>query len=272
MCQHLIGVVSSDTKKALAQIEKWTNQIAEVAEGSQAHPTRAAAVSQTCDQIDEALAKLGAPGQHGAPRYPHSETTDLLHHENLRHEGSTMMLKPTTYQTSSQGAFRAFDDLVERNHAKGMSRTAAMTQARLEEPDTFASAYYKARPRVVHYPESDVADSAVDSGKNKKQSHPTRTRRHRNETPDHLNKSFEQMVQQEIAKSGGYMSEETAGQRVLNTWGDIFPRETISKADDYYAELRDRANDILDSGEAVDRCDALRKARLQNEHLYKRLV
>jgi hypothetical protein len=80
--------------------------------------------------------------------------------------------------------------------------------------------------------------------------------------------TFEDHVAAEMRKG---CSEQVAAQRVMNAFGNTLPRTDIKKAEIAAAALEDIADDIWANSD-LDRCSALRKARLENKKLYKRAV
>jgi hypothetical protein len=288
-----------DVSKAIKKIESFTNQITKVAQASGTHALREATLDKALDEAEQEIAKLGAPGQHdGYRRYPHSETTDLLDHQNLQHTGTTTHFVDRAHQgvtlVDQEAPRHKFDDLVDAVCERdGCSRMQGMTIARIENPSVYTQYQRwhlgntaqeqwdsredsnddlanKAAPAVVNYP-AGQHEQVLQSSRGRVKQHQRRPKRHNLATPPHLAaKSFESAVEEEIRKSGGYMTEEVAGQRVVNSLGNL-PRETFAKGDDLYERLADAADGLLESGAATDRCDALRKARQQHNQLYKRL-
>jgi hypothetical protein len=88
-----------------------------------------------------------------------------------------------------------------------------------------------------------------------------------------VSKSASDLVAAEMARCG--VTEEIAKQRIVNLYGaagvDALRDTRMAKADDAEQSLVERASEIMDA-EGGDRVSALRKARLLNPSLYRRLA
>jgi hypothetical protein len=80
--------------------------------------------------------------------------------------------------------------------------------------------------------------------------------------------TYEDMVEAEMAKGCNRV---TAGQRVLHAYGTSLPHRNISKAAVAQHDFDERAQDIYQDDTSLTRCEAMRKARLDNPGLYKRM-
>src|SRR5262249_4012832 len=121
---------------------------------------RSRAAKAALDQIEDEVDRIAKALRHSdGVYYPHSETTDLLHHQN-RIPTSTTLHSPHgggSYSTGSWPATRertSFDDLVsEIVHRDGVSKLEAMSRARREDPQSYHSYQGIAklgRPKYAH--------------------------------------------------------------------------------------------------------------------------
>jgi hypothetical protein len=227
------------------------------------HTLREQAARATFDDLQKDLAKLGTPNGTGEytpnrvphpPIYPHSES-EWLESNRVVRPSSTETFPDRSQRTvvpavqpAGQHAFEAIvDQLVAQN---GGSRSAAFTAARLLHPSAYVD--YNAW-RSSTSAQSQRAGQAS--------------------TNNEVNKSapiYEQLLAAEIRKG---FSPHVAQQRIANSYG-LMPDgdEAIAKADDAYADLREAAQELLVESDAMPRTTAMRKARLANESIYKRLV
>jgi len=105
-----------------------------------------------------------------------------------------------------------------------------------------------------------------------KHSQRRRVGRHNLRTPEHLKKSFEEAVSEQMAR--GASTYEVAAQRVVNLYGNTLQHESfITKGLADSAVVQSRFHDLTDQFVDADahspRCEALRKARLVNAKLFK---
>jgi hypothetical protein len=79
---------------------------------------------------------------------------------------------------------------------------------------------------------------------------------------------FETAVEVEMRKG---VTREVAGQRVMQMYGNLLPRTNIQKAEVAGAALEDIADQAWQSDAGLSRTEALRKARLENPTLFRRM-
>jgi hypothetical protein len=142
--------------------------------------------------------------------------------------------RPSSKHPSSSNSRHKFLGLVQDiKNSHGVPKTEAMAIARQYHPGTFAD-YQK-----------------VDATINK--SAPA---------------TFEDHVAAEVRKG---CSELVAQQRVVNAYGNTLPRTSIAKAEVAGAALEEIADQAWQSDAGLSRTEALRKARLENPTLFRRM-
>src|SRR5262249_31797771 len=158
----------------------------------------------TMDQIEaERIEKLG---RLQPVRYPHGTDTDLNNHQNLQHEGTTTVFADRSQRTVTPvvqpPGRHPFDDLVDQVRQRGGgSRMAAMTRARLDNPEVWSS--YQ-RWRATGTAQSQQTAQGDTSSQFNKQEPLT----------------FESAVSREIARG---CPAEVAAQRIVNRYGSSLP-------------------------------------------------
>jgi hypothetical protein len=80
--------------------------------------------------------------------------------------------------------------------------------------------------------------------------------------------AFEALVEREMRKGFSY---QVAAQRIQNLYGSAAPHTTMAKAAAAQADFADAAQDIYQEDAGLSRCESMRKARLDNPQLYKRM-
>jgi hypothetical protein len=226
--------------KAAAELDHAANQAMRIAKRVDGSPLREATLNQTLSQISDGIAKLGGLQ---AVRYPKStDTTVMQDHGDEVGEDEPVTTFPnrqniTTVPDVEPGRHH-FDDLVDAVQRRdGGSRFAAMSTARQENPQDFLD--------YNRWTNSQATEEQHES------------RRDNEGLGKSAPNDYERALSAQIAKG---FSPHVAAQRLANM--GIMPSEdSIAKANEAYADLREAAQQIVDR-EGGSRTDALRKARL----------
>lgn len=225
---------------------------------------------------DDGMQKLGPRTL--PPRYPHDDLTDaFVNHQNIGADVTPTKHSPLagTYATGvtdvvQQPMRHAFDDEVDRiKQRDGVSRSAAMSRARIENPALY-TAYQQflsgqttsqqamARSRVMEKMSDSDKEQLREAGaaaRGKKKKRP-RQQTHEDAVADQVAKGFDPV---------------TAEQRVLHQYGNTLPRrnDELAKAADSIISKFMRMVDQEMRASRCERHEAMRKVRLAEPDLYE---
>jgi hypothetical protein len=265
-------------------------------DGEEEDTPRRRAAKAAMDQIEDEVDRITKALRHGGVSYPHSETTDLLHHQNLTPPPATShSARSGTYQTGvtevvQEPSRHAFDDLVDHIAQRDrVSRMAAMSRARIEDPRTY-TAYQRWHATGTAQEQETSRGWSTDDPMSKmgtpksppiypesdhpirpdKNSHRRRVRRH----DFQVKKSYTELVREEMQRGcneivAGLEGDASDGYGHSLEPESAFIAKGAAASYDVQSRFHDLADGFVDFDAHSPRCEAMRKARLCNERLYK---
>jgi hypothetical protein len=225
--------------------------------------------------------------------YPHSDDAFLATGHTNMGPVSADRLSPYTHATGVTPLVQVpsrhpFDDVVDKVMQRdGVSRMAALTTARLEQPALYtqyqqfhagSTTQQQAMSRnwSTHpvnklglpktppiYPDSEDTD-LQDSGRKKAKTHRRRHRLHDQQVKKMM--TYESAVAGEMARGCNRV---VAEQRVQHSFGNLLPRSDVAKGAGDTSIVKFMAKvDAVMVNEECDRTEAMRRVRKRNEGLF----